>query len=551
MASDNVNTQSQVGFIGFVTRKDKDTGVTLRAKIVTPNKKLATVKDFRVKVKANALDDYSCCVIDHATMKKIIENTQDLESLSESFQFLYNGEHGTTISYSIQGKGDDDSIKNYLSDDGTLAGRPKYSSNGSSDASGLIVLTVKKGDAKVESRIMVTVKGMSADEVLNSDKIYNKTSGSLEAYLWDNIKGKNKGYSAKGYQAIGDKLEFNNTKEIIVAELSDTPITCTWTVVNDEIGSFMKNNDAKFPDIFQDPDTKAGMRICMDSSDPNYGCIYRPPYKTCIDELVGSGYAELMASATGNDARDRCFRIGLTDPGAGKGRLELKCTMRLGDATLERSYFCATKSKFMTNSELMTYIKEIMRFKLDCSDSGSGGTLCAFDNNAIKIIVPDMNTAAGGATKRTIAVYGNGYYSTIGEVQRLPLMLGPNTLNGIVSFTIAPAVVKATDNGGGNFTMDENTPYEVEALFSNMDFDVVNKSDGAEADDMYRLLTIPVGTKASNNGLWMADNILDNNTTNKAFGITFQIEIPALSTDDKDSVIGEFRKIFYLARQGS
>ncbi len=546
MSSENPN----VGFIGFVTRKDKDTGVNLLAKIVTPNKKRALNKLVRVKVKANALDDYSCCVIDHATMKKNIESSQDLESISESFQFLYNGEHGTSISYTIEKLDDSSKINKYLSDDGTLNGRPKYNVGGTADAVGYIRITVTKNDAEVSSRIMVRIKGMNANEVLHSEKVYNEYKSSLDEFLWDRIAiydgSENDLYANKGYLNICSPLLFTNASSIDVSDLSEVPIQCEWIVDLDEVGEYMKSASESFPGLYQLA-TGSGSRICMDTTSENYGKIYQPSYKTACDILTtGNRYATLMDIGE-TEARGRRFRIGRGGPEAVNGRLRLRAKLTLGDADpVEVTYMCATTSKTMNSEEVSNFVKGIMQIGLNDVWTSVGPT-------PINILVPDMNSNPESAVAQTISVFGNEHYKALEDAQYEQLKLGRLTLSNVVGMNANPSVYKATQGSGGKITISTTEPYSyISRLFSPTTFVQSETTyEGMQILDYNRNLTIPVGIPGSgggnSTGMYAASDILNKAGDGVAFGVRFKVEVQSISVGDKSYTL-EFEQPFILTR---
>ncbi len=538
-----------VGFIGFVTRKDKDTGVNLLAKIVTPNKKRALNKLVRVKVKANALDDYSCCVIDHAAMKKIIESSQDLENVNESFQFLYNGEHGTSINYSIEKLDDSSTINKYLSEDGTLNGRPKYSTSGAADAVGYIRITVTKNDAEVSSRIMVRIKGMNADEVLHSEKIYNEYKSSLDEFLWDRIAvyegSENDLYANKGYLNISSQLLFTNAATINVPDLSEVPITCEWSVDLDEVGEYMKSSSENFPGLYQ-LKTGGGSRICIDKDSPDYGKVYQPSYKTACDILTtGNRYATLMDIGE-TEARGRRFRIGKGGPDAVNGRLRLRAKLMLGDADpVEVTYMCATTSKTMNSEEVSNFVKGIMQIGLNDNWTATG-------SEPINILVPDMKTNSEAAVTQVISVFGNGHYKALTPAQYEELKLGNLTLSNVVGMNANPSIYKATTSGG-KVTISTTEPYGyISRLFSPTSFVSTDGNyEGQTVLDYNRNLTIPVGAPGAgggnSTGMYAASDILDKAGDGIAFGIRFKVEVQALGTGEKAYTL-EFEQAFILSR---
>ena len=147
-----------MAFIGLVTQKDKPTGVSLMAKVVTANKKKSAKKIFKVSVKPNALDDLSCCVIDHGTAVDKINGLQDVNKVTDDITLSYSGINGTTITYHIIDI-EAPLLSHYLSEDGKVIKRPLY---GEGDATGYIEITVSKGEDSVSSRIRTTVQSISA-----------------------------------------------------------------------------------------------------------------------------------------------------------------------------------------------------------------------------------------------------------------------------------------------------------------------------------------------------------------------------------------------------
>lgn len=533
-------------FIGFVTRKDKDTGVNLLAKIVTPNKKRSVLKLVRVKVKANGLDDYSCCVIDHAAMKKIIEDSQDLDAVTESFQFLYNGEHGTNINYTIEKADENSKIEEYLGEDGTIIGRPKYSPTGAADAVGYIRVTVTKNQAEVSSRIMVRIKGMTADEVLNSDKVYNKTSGSLSEFLWNKIKGQNDTYTNGGYKSIASKLEFNNAKNIYVEEISETPITCTWSIDMDEVGEYMKNYASSFPNsnltMYALPGG-SGSRICIDPGNPDYGNIVLPTYQDCVTAFANNQWAELIFTE-GNETHDRSLRLGKTD-GSTSARLRLRATLTLGDAhPLNVTYLCATTSKCLSNSEVAEFIKSIMQIKIN--DTAISLISDSAPTAAIEIPVPDMSSSSVSVTPYTISIFGNGHYTNLADSQYDTLRLSRNSLANAVYFKGSPAFYHLNASGACDTTKEYDA---ASSLFNDSLLKPSEKVDDKPYDD-WRISTIGKGvsTSGAKTGFYKADEILDKYADLQSFGIRFRIEIQTMSSEDKDVYVLTFEKAFVLKR---
>ena len=151
-----------MSFVGLVTRKDKPTGVSLMAKIVTANKKKSAKKVFKVSVKANALDDFTCCVLDHSTAVDKI-NAQEVTKIAGDVSLTYSGIHDTSISYRIIDIGVP-FLSTYLGEDGKILSRPIY---GLGDANGYIEITVTKpGQEPITSNMKVTQEDLEMMESL-------------------------------------------------------------------------------------------------------------------------------------------------------------------------------------------------------------------------------------------------------------------------------------------------------------------------------------------------------------------------------------------------
>ena len=291
-----------MSFIGIVTRKEQDTGVTLEAKIVTPNKKKATRQKFKVKVKKTGLSDYECCVLDQATVRNKL-NKQDLTAVKEDINFTYNGENGTKIEYSIENTGEP-KLTDCLGEDGKIISRPKYGQN---DASGYIVMTVKQ---------------ILGQEVLASTSIKDSS-------LWNAIRGTNAQWandSSSGHKNIFYNLNLiTSSNQMLasaraaIAELTNTPIEITWTITDNAINSVITQN-----------------RISEN------GSIFIPAYQDACT-LLNTNVDAVLVGTTQYNKRVRI------------GGLILKATFTLGDESKTITFDCSTCSKYITNKEVSDF----------------------------------------------------------------------------------------------------------------------------------------------------------------------------------------------------
>jgi hypothetical protein len=307
-----------MAFVGLVTRKDKPTGVSLMAKVVTANKKKSARKVFKVSVKPNGLDDFSCCVLDHAAAVDKINSSQNMSEIVDDMSLIYSGINGAAISYRIIDIGIP-LLSTHLGEDGKVHGRPKY---GEGDASGYIEITVTKGEASIVSRIQASVKAITANEVLND-------STFAQASLWTLIKGNNDSYQQgsewSGHNNIIKPLTLIKAKN--VDEMSKEPVTITWSVVDETLD---------YTNIYAKP------RI-----DIATGAVERPTYKdACSLVDVISGVNIKVVGSNSNALQNR-VRI---------GGLVLTATLTLGEASKKITFNCATISKYITNQEVMDVV---------------------------------------------------------------------------------------------------------------------------------------------------------------------------------------------------
>ena len=354
-----------MSFKGIVTRKDKDTGVNLLAKIVTPNKKMSTKKKFSVKVKANSLSDFECCVIDISTARSKITKSINIVDIRSDIPMSYYGANGTTISYKIIDI-DNNSLKlsKYLKSDGKLNGRPKY---GEGDVTGFIEIEAKKNAAKTSTRISVTVLQTSATEVLFDDTYFN------HAIIWNIIRKTNAAYSddlSSGHKNIKADLDF---KESYICPLSDTPIQLEYSVQGGEINV-------------------NGGKVVRMSNSGVYGKI------SYIDActLVGSSY---NAKISGSPNVRTVVIEGLT----------ITVTLKLGsDSTRSFVFNCATNSEQITNEEVLNALTDgILQYYT--STNGSNELSHTF-NSSISTTSPDYIFTGINDGEGEITVYkcGNG-----------------------------------------------------------------------------------------------------------------------------------------------
>ena len=373
-----------MSFVGLVTRKEKDTGVSLMAKVVTESKIKFAKKAFKVKVKANALSNFSCCVLDHEAVVNKINQSQDMGNIISDIVLSYNGVNGTTIAYRILDI-ETPNLSDFMTNDGKVSGRPKF---GEGNASGYIEVTVSKEDANLVSRVFASVKSTTANEVLN-DVTFSQMA------LWGAIRGTNDSY-IQGSEWSGHNNVMNSLNlidSIDIDTLSVTPVDVTWSTRDDTLSY------ASALGVYTETRMNAGT-----------GAISRCAYKDAcklVDGINGITI-KVIAGASASDTLQNRVRI---------GGITLTATLTLGAVIKNVVFNCSTVSKYLTNAEVMDVVlSNITLFRNDfatnieykevadatfetiaATSAGGNYVLRAYGNKgSLLFSAPELKIAEGG-----------------------------------------------------------------------------------------------------------------------------------------------------------
>lgn len=368
-----------MSYIGVVHRKDTDTGVTVKAKIVTPNKRKATEKNYKVTVKAETISDYTCCVIDNSTAKqKIVNSGIPMDDITESIgsYFTTAGLNGTKSTYYIQGS----AIEQCIDQDGTFRKHPKL---GAGAANGTIEIVTEKGDAKVISHIQITVKEVTPTEIFEIELSKQK--------VWDTIRGSNGTWANNGYSNIRNNL---NLVSRINSEYLDgsKAITVQWSVEDDA------SVIAAIPELSGRLDATTGV------VDP----AKRPSYEDAYTAWASVGDETLIAPDSDTNMAKlywfRCYGLTLTGVFTLEGE-ERTITFDLG-----------TASKYLTSAEVLNKLKVNTNLKVSGESGGAPVGAAQFAVNAGSAVSFTFNSANSGNLLRTVkggAATGFQIYGTI------------------------------------------------------------------------------------------------------------------------------------------
>ena len=374
-------------FIGFVTRKDVQTGLTLRAKIVTPSGKKYASQDFKLMVKATGLSDMTSCILDlNAVMSSLTEKgittvTQNITSVMPN-----SGERGTSISYEFENIGAE-KITDYISVDGVIIKRPKY---GEEAVIGKLVITVSKGSDSVNSKMDIVIIPYSIEEIYTS---------ALAYLTWNVIRGNNaveSNDSASGLRNVMNTL--NLIAKIPASSIAGTAVdlTVTWSIA-DTLQSYAEANSLY-----------TGKRI-----NETTGAVIRPDYTKAysIYQSVGESYG--MALVQGSVPMIRM------------GGITLTATIGLASETAKvtKQFQLSTLSKYLTNAEVAQWLTSNTKAVLDdgtsylqMDTSSNVIAVAELDDQSIRVITtPKSATGFGSGAAIGIAKINADMVTTIND----------------------------------------------------------------------------------------------------------------------------------------
>ena len=211
-----------MSYEGIVSRKDTDRGVTLRAKVVTPNKLKADVKTYDVTVEGLPLSAYDKAMFDAEYVKNQVYNElgqeEGIKNVAQSIGELVApvGPNGSTISCDLVNTpsfspitGNGGCFNSSL----IFTGKPGI---GKKDAVGEIKITATNEGKSVTLSLPIRVKAQDVDTFLNQSMTFDN--------VWDYIiRGNNAENGAtKGYATITSDLSIG-TGGVKIVKGSDIP----------------------------------------------------------------------------------------------------------------------------------------------------------------------------------------------------------------------------------------------------------------------------------------------------------------------------------------
>lgn len=311
-----------MSFKGIVTRKDKETGVDLLAKIVTENKKKSAKKTYKVRVASNGLSDTECCSRAVTIKKEEVSKAGPggADDLTVSINLNALGAHGTTLTYKIVNDNAECPLTEYLSINGTLLGCPVF---GSGDATGRLYITASKGEASITAVVSVTVKAYTAEAILYDSALVSKE------LFWKAMTSTN-----PQYMLANDKINFMATWEpwgITGPRPSNQPITVTYSVT-DKLNPYGLTRIA---------DNAAGQKE-----------VQRPPYSKLLElQDVSTNFkVENYQDPNMAGSTSKCLQC---------NGLIVRATLALGETIIAFEYDISTRSAVLTNEEVISAIEAL------------------------------------------------------------------------------------------------------------------------------------------------------------------------------------------------
>lgn len=347
-----------MSFKGIVTRKDKETGVDLLAKIVTESKKKSAKKTYRVRVASNGLSDAESCSRAVILKKEEVSKAGPggADDLTVSINLNVLGAFGTTLTYKITNDNPEHPLTDYLSANGTLLGYPIF---GDGDATGKLYITASKGEASITAIVPITVKAYTAESIIYDETIINKSA------LWRAMTTNSE------YMLANNKITFLSTWEpwkLLPVKPSNQPITVSYAVEDKAVSGIGQAR--------------------IDSNTAGAKTVYCPSYSELM-ALIGSS-PEFTVSEYKDPSQ------------AGKTSKNLKCsglivtaTLTLGEASIVFEYDITTRSVPLTNKEVVDAIESLSEVPTPRGNKASSVLkLYNADNTGIEIGGYFMNALA-------------------------------------------------------------------------------------------------------------------------------------------------------------
>lgn len=388
-----------MSYTGIIHRQDTDTGVTLRAKAVTPNKMKAAVKNYKITVRKNPESAYQKALDLQAIIKNgiasLIGDEAERDDYSDiDFSALINEDTTITITnISPTNPADGTLLSQCYNEKGALIAFPKINEP---DAKGTIKFTTTTvGDDGKTATV-----SFSQDVVIKARDYHDLLNKYTPKFAWNKIYRNQMGNSVDSKNTVDNSNPVLVTRNIFVPGDADgngsgylIGITSSQKVISPTEEEY--NNDTLlFPElgagkvfirteIVDDLKTATTTSIFSGKRIEDGGNLNAAPYYTTIYEYLTTSspsqeIQDLIVNSVSSLANQVQAHYTL------KG-LKIKSTLYMGkneggtwvpDATKKTEIFIPleTSSGYLTNAQVFAKICEDDNFKLQLRSASYDGT---------------------------------------------------------------------------------------------------------------------------------------------------------------------------------
>lgn len=165
-------------------------GSTIKAKIVSPDKKMSSSVEYPVQVQVQTLSDRECVIRDMQQMDAILSGVNDWSNITEEIKefqtALTSATNGSRIILDGFQPYKDGNGNEIINSNGVVLKRPAYTAGTDTDFTTILRIIVKKNEEQEVYTKNITIPAYTADEVIGAIK----TSNFAKEY-WSLIKNAN------------------------------------------------------------------------------------------------------------------------------------------------------------------------------------------------------------------------------------------------------------------------------------------------------------------------------------------------------------------------
>lgn len=424
-----------MSYKGIITRGEYDRGITLNAKVVSPNKKYSSSENFPVIIKANAMSDMEkvlAALNEHKT--SLLELGEDLNDLSYDISdILVEGDsfgYKTSTTYVMSSP-----LNEFINDKGEIIGRPKY---GTEDVSGAVSITTSLNGVKMTTHVPITIKAVDIEDIFNDSRL------SIDG-LWEKISnGQNKSHIYKALSLI---------ETMTLDDLSDTNLSITWNITDSAIGVINSYEDVNLGYVNLNYDKRL-------NTDGTITMIPYPIIYGTRTNLNNAGITINTSNSGTSSSQIRYFDV---------GGITLKAIIRLGEEeqTLSRTFNLLIRSELLTASEIFSALNVTSDKIFQYTVTGEGFNNIYPVNSNVSPYVIAINSSTQTELRFTVQAngeniscdaYGLDSIISLFHTARPKILAGNDSSSTDYSTTFSSAIFSTPiDDGSGNYVFTMNS----------------------------------------------------------------------------------------------